>query len=807
MLEILLAVAAIVAVSLLYGLAIWRASGFRRTLGAAPAVGFGALLVLAWLAVRLTGSPGASGAILAVLALACAISLRGERGRGAGRDLGPWALVALAALALTSLPLLVSGRVGILAVGLNNDTNVHLLGAWWLQVHPAVDPSALIATGYPMGPHAVAAAVSSTTGMGLEPAFTGLMMAILVLSALTALGGLREGRVAARGALAVLVGVCYLTASYHAQASFKETIEALLLVGFAVALGDAAGSGAGARRALPLGALAAGSVYSYSYLGPLWLATGLAVWLTVEVLRSPRTAARRARGLVAPAAVGGGAFLLLSAPQVNRVIAFVGSRFNHEPLEGLGNLSGPLSPLEVLGVWLTPDFRVNPPAVSLAGALLVLAAIAAAVSLVWSLRRRQLVVPAMLVGALAIYALAAATRSPYQDAKALAVAAPLVALLMARAALAAPRMSVGGHGRRRVPGWAPGALVVVVSAAAGASSFLALRDAAVGPTTRARELAALRPLLHGRPTLYLGDDSYAGWELRGVPIWRQPAYPYPVHILSFRPSKRWRRGRPVDFDTPVPGELDRFPYAIVPRAPFASRPPANWRPLVRTRSYVLYRREGPTLARSVLPRERGRPGAILNCAEPGDRALSRRAGVAGVLPAPVLVPRSAWHGPLGRAGRAATLFVRLPRGRWDLSLEYVSRQPMTVRAPGLRARLPASLERLSTYWAAGTMRVARAGRVRVTVTPDRLWWPGRLLGAPGATFTAAAPLSRPLGGLALTRHGVPERLVPLARACGRYVDWYRLGSPARDPQAVTRRAASTSSEASRAWRMQSSMSM
>lgn len=82
---------------------------------------------------------------------------------------------------------------------------------------------------------------------------------------------------------------------------------------------------------------------------------------------------------------------------------------------------------------------------------------------------------------------------------------------------------------------------------------------------------------------------------------------------------------------------------------------------------------------------------------------------------------------------------------------------MEVRAGRLRTTLPPNLDRPGTRWPIG--RVEATGPLTVTLRADD----GR--------FTPATQVSTPQSVVA-----VPvgtERTVPVAEACGRFVDWYR----------------------------------
>ena len=103
------------------------------------------------------------------------------------------------------------------------------------------------------------------------------------------------------------------------------------------------------------------------------------------------------------------------------------------------------------------------------------------------------------------------------------IAAPLAMLVAIRPLLAELGRGVRSsrsarHGERRASGarlaWA--ALAVAFVGGAVYSSFLALRDAPVGPPGHGAELRAFLPIVHGEPVLYAGQDRYAAYELLGA---------------------------------------------------------------------------------------------------------------------------------------------------------------------------------------------------------------------------------------------------------------------------------------------------
>jgi hypothetical protein len=101
-------------------------------------------------------------------------------------------------------------------------------------------------------------------------------------------------------------------------------------------------------------------------------------------------------------------------------------------------------------------------------------------------------------------------------------------------------------------------------------------------------------------------------------------------------------------------------------------------------------------------------------------------------------------------------------------MQYVSRQAMDVTVGGHTTTLPANLDRLGPLFAAGT---THGGHVTIRVHVHNVSWFAELIGAESPTHAFDSYRYQPLGAVVATRDVPPER-VPLAQACGRYVDHY-----------------------------------
>ena len=524
------------------------------------------------------------------------------------------------------------------------------------------------------------------------------------------------------------------------------------------------------RDAIPLGVLAAGVTYVYSFPGLAWLG-GVRRSVSVRERGAEGQARRRSgdgprdirsmdartvrsrdakpsRGAVTrtaaltAAAVGIVVVLVLLIPELGRLKDFVDFRAlhpDHANEGGLGNLSGQLSPLEALGIWPTSDFRLSavtadPPALIFfaAGAF---ALVALVLALPRWIRRHGAAIPAALAAAAVLYLLALGLGTVYTSAKALAIAAPLVMLI-----------TLGGllDSNRR---WLV-ALGAVFALAAAATSFLILRQAPVAPTAHAEELRQIRSVVEGEKLLFLGRDNFVLYELRG-------SKPY-THVRNFydpyfvEPNFDLANvGSKFDFDSVTARTLAEFPYVLTTKAEYASGPPPGYRVAASTDSYELWEKNGTPLGRV--------PGESDQAPGRTDACPPQRPALASSFAAEPVVADD-WSSATVESGDSATIALDLPPGDWDLSLQYDATRPVTLTAPGFHTTLPGNLDYRGTapYWPADTVE-SDGGAVAITATVEDPPLAGRLLGAHSVAH---------LGAIAATSTEHPRA------GCDGYVDWF-----------------------------------
>jgi len=481
---------AVCVVALAIGQAAIGLCGVRRWSWLAPAVGLALLCAICWGTVRLPGHGAVAAILVPLLATASVAYLwtRLESGREALRAGAPIAVLALLA---TALPFAAEGHFGILGTSFNPDMSQHLLAADRLAHGQS---SQLLHQGYPLGPHAIVVALSKGVGIGLVQGFTGLTIAVAVLASLTALTVFTDQPPLLRIPAALVIGLTYMVASYFAQGAFKEMMQALFVLAFALSLRE--------RQLVPAALIAVGSVYTYSFPGLTWLVGTAAIWAVVERLRGNRQPLR-------PIAYSVLVFAVLVAPEISRMIDFHSFETFDPNGPGLGNLFGQISPFEALGIWPSGDFRLSPGDGAVPALAYYAGAAFAAILLVYGLvvcwRRRETALLAGLAAAALAYAAARIGGTPYTAAKAVEIAAPLAAMVIVLPLL------------RRPVAW-------LYLLAAGICSLLALANAPVGPPTYSSALTGFRADVGEGPTLVLASRQlledehgtpYITWELRG----------------------------------------------------------------------------------------------------------------------------------------------------------------------------------------------------------------------------------------------------------------------------------------------------
>ncbi|HSJ17038.1 MAG TPA: hypothetical protein VK920_02985, partial [Solirubrobacterales bacterium] len=525
---------------------------------------------------------------------------------------------------------------------------------------------------------------------GQDPAwvfqpYTALLGAILALG-LFALAERLVASIRLRAAVAFVAAQPALLVGYSLWGGVKEVAAAALLP-LVAWLAIAVANRPAVRALVPLSAAAAAVVAVLSVGAVAWLAPLLAP-AAVALARwvGPRSAARwvAAFGLVA---------LLLIVPALALGGAVAPWARSLTSDETLGTLLGPLSPLQIAGVWPSGDFRLGAELPALTGVLIAVVIGGAIAGVALALRARAWSLLVYVAGTLAACAAIAAVGSPWVDGKALAIASPAVLLASCAAAASGSwKPEPTGDRQARSRTWR---LLVLAVIAGGVmwSNALAYREVTLAPRAQLAELETIGERIAGEgPTLMTEYQPY------GVRHFLRDAEPEGSSELRrrripLRDGSILRAGRYADLDELDPSAVLAYRTLVLRRSPAASRPPAPYRPVFRGHHYEVWQRSEPGPGAVLAHLGLGsavEPTAVPRCE--AVRRLARRAGPRGVLAAAARPPSKVV--PLSRADHPP-----------DWSSSGHGRNRVLPRGGGeVRARVRVDRPGAHTVWVGGSVR-------------------------------------------------------------------------------------------------------
>jgi hypothetical protein len=515
---------------------------------------------------------------------------------------------------------------------------------------------------------------------------------------------------------------------------------------------------------VPLAVAAAAVVDALSLGGAVWLLP--LVPALVPLLRRMRVAALPALA----------AAIVLALPALVDTAEFYrrSNRATFTNTSELGNLIRPLRFLQILGIWPSGDFRVDPPARLATSVLLLLATAAALTGAVLALKREALGILLGVASALTGSILFVAFGAPWVGGKALAIASPFILLAAAVGAVGLVVQSTIFARRTALVAALGTAFALAILFGVAWSNALAYHDVNLAPYAQLAELQRIGSRFSGEgPTLMTEYQPYGvrhflrALDAEGASELRRR----PVLLRNGRTAPK---GAYVDVDQVRLDDLLVYRTLVLRKSPTLSRPPASYRLVWTGRWYEVWQREpGPAIAEHQPLGDALEPGAPARC------PLARPLAAAGQL---VTYPRhvnlawsldiaglaDGWSTLPGGAvvpGRSGTIAVEVlvPRNaRYAVWVGGSVRGGLTVRVDGTHVgTVERQLQNAGQWLELGTVAItAGTHRVSLEVT---LPWPSP--GTGGGGF--------PLGPLLLQPAG-PSRLPETSSAhslCGRNLDW------------------------------------
>jgi hypothetical protein len=376
-----------------------------------------------------------------------------------------------------------------------------------------------------------------------------------------------------------------------------------------------------------------------------------------------------------------------------------------------GNLRGPLSRLQLFGIWLNGDFRRPPPDLDVTHVFVAVVALAAALGVALALRRRAWELPLAVATVAFSCTIYVEFFSPWIGAKALASASPVV---LTAAVAGAAALFEGG---RRVE-----AAIVAGFILTGVvwSNVLQYREAFLAPSSRLTELETIGHRFAGKgPTLLTEFEPYGARHfLRKMDA--EAASELRRRFVTLRSGDVAPTGVSPNVDEIALDAVLVYRTLVLRRSPVNSRPPSNYRPIWTGHFYEVWQRsdgDNPIVEHLSLG-SRLQPAAVPPCAE-----VLRLAGLAranGGLLAAVQRPAAIVIQPDGTV-EAPTSFGRYGADPSSLLLYDSHRVEARFAAPSTGAY---------GVWVGGSFRSeveAWVDRKRVGVARNELTWPSNFI--------------------------------------------------------------------------------
>jgi hypothetical protein len=784
------------------GLLVERSAGISLRGALVVPIGLAALMAVAGLTTYWGATAPLTTPLVVVLAL---LGLVLGRAHARARELDVATIVpAIAVFAVFAAPVVLSGEATFAGYTVLGDSAIQMILIDRLLEHghslAGLPPSSYqqvlqsyFDSGYPTGSQAGLGAMRPLVGQDVawvyQP-YLAFLVANLALSLLALTRDLLRERWI-RALVVFLAAQPALVFAYALQGSIKELATAWVAVLLVALLPPLLEERVRARAVVPLAVASAAGVAA---IGPAvlpWLGPVLLVAFVGRV-----RARSSARDLAAQVCLYAVVAIVLSIP----ALALLGSYSN--VTQGvitagneLGNLLAPLKALQILGIWLSGDYRLAPSGavagideLTLTWVLIGVALASAAIGSAWAIGRKAWMPLLYVAISLIAYLYVARIGSPWAIGKALAIASPavLLAALLGPVALARsealPTQVAGG------------VLALVIAGGVLGSNALAYLHVSLAPADRLEELAAIGDTHAGRgPTLYTEFEEFGKHFLHAADPTGVGEGFVPDLAAAARPGGPGVGfGKPTDLDALDLPYVERFRTIVLRRSPLASRPPANYRLHSSGRWYDVWERTsaGPRVLAHLALGGSLSAGGTTRCTDVA--ALARQARAVGGALAYAPRPRIALFSPLrgsrrppawavdgstpatldmdGQGEVLGTLSVPVT-GRYELWLGGSFDRAIDVELDDrLVARTPGALSGRGQFASLDRSLALTSGSHTV-----RIFRPGRSL-APGA----AGGASRLLGPLVLTRADGAAPLVRLLAArdwrklCGVSADWVEV---------------------------------
>lgn len=282
-----------------------------------------------------------------------------------------------------------------------------------------------------------------------------------------------------------------------------------------------------------------------------------------------------------------------------------------------GNLVRSLNMAQVMGIWPSQDFRLDPVYKPLTILLIALAFIFLIAGIYFSVIKSHWLLPSLVVGCIAVVSTSYFWGGIWLTGKAIAIASPIF-VLVASVGIYETWLELGKGAWRKLAPYRPQIVVIVLAGALGfgviASDTYTYKSVSLAPFGSQDELRNIGNMYAGQGPTVMTEYSVYGSRYFLRALGAESVSELRVHVIPTRDGNQVPRGYAADIDLFDPSTIDFFNLLVIRKSPVYSRPPMNYNLAWSGQYYEVWKKMKGVVVKATLPLGSGfSPGAVPTC--------------------------------------------------------------------------------------------------------------------------------------------------------------------------------------------------
>ena len=268
-------------------------------------------------------------------------------------------------------------------------------------------------------------------------------------------------------------------------------------------------------------------------------------------------------------------------------------RFLVPQIKDLGNLYGQLNPLQVFGIWPSPNFRIAPISMPITYSLISVATFFLGLAIYRAIKRGEWVIPSLILAVSAVVTFSYLYAGAWITGKAIAVASPIFLFAVVHGAWEEREKSEIGlvlNLPKKSSLLITKVLIAAVVIGVLGSDALTYRNVWIAPYSQTDELRVIGRDFAGQGPTLMADYSPIGsrYFLRNAGA--ESPGELRVHLIPMRDGTEVPKGATADIDLFPTSSLDYFNLLVLRKSARLSRPPLNFSLARSGENYEVWKR-------------------------------------------------------------------------------------------------------------------------------------------------------------------------------------------------------------------------